>query len=134
MGPWVRGNPWILSQPKDVEKFSIMYFNTFNYLYPFLDRECFFSQTLPKAMEALAQSKDETTITLLVLALGQLAHEGALGVLVTTTSNRPSGVRGGSANLPPGFSLFSKAEMRIAFTALPWKVCRYLPSGVRRPP
>jgi hypothetical protein len=94
-----------------------MYFNTFNYLYPFLDRECFFSQTLPKAMEALPQIKDETTITLLVLALGQLAHEGALGVLVTTTSNRPSGVRGGSANLPPGFSLFSKAEMRIAFTA-----------------
>ena len=102
---------------EDIQQLSNDYFNTFNYMYPFMDRERFFTNTLSKAMGDLRQAEDETTITLLILALGELAHEGATGMPITQTNERISGVRGGTANLPPGSSLFDKAGQRIGFIA-----------------
>lgn len=102
---------------EDIQQFANYYFNTFNYMYPFMDREWFFTNTLPKAMGDLKQAEFETTITLLVLALGKLGYEGATGIPVTQIDQYTSGVRGGTADLPPGVSLFDKARQRLGFVA-----------------
>jgi hypothetical protein len=110
-----RFNYWIALSFEEIQKLSNVYFNTFNHLYPFMDRGGFFSNTLPKAMDGPRQAEDETTITLLILALGQLAQEGSTGTPIFQSGLRSSGIRGGNADLPPGFSLFDKARQRIGF-------------------
>jgi hypothetical protein len=102
---------------EEIQQLSNDYFNTFNYMYPFMDRERFFTNTMPKAIGDLRQVEGETTITLLVLALGKLAREGATGMPITQTDQSASGIRGGTADLPPGFSLFDKARQRTGFVA-----------------
>ena len=108
---------WVGMTYDEIQQVSNTYFNTFNYLYPFMNRSWFFTHTLPKALEGSHLAEDETTIALLVLALGQLAHDGAWGPPISATSMKSSGVRGGTAELPPGFSLFGKARQRVAFHA-----------------
>jgi hypothetical protein len=80
-----------------------------------MDQGGFFLNTLPKAMDRPRQAEDETTITLLILALGQLAQEGSTGTPIFQSGLRSSGIRGGNTGLPPGFSLFDKARQRIGF-------------------
>ena len=96
-----------------IQQLSNDFFNTFNYMYPFMDREQFFTDTLPKAIRDLRQAEVETNITLMVLALGKLAREGATGMPITQNDLSASGIRGGTADQPPGSALFDKARQRI---------------------
>jgi hypothetical protein len=50
-----------------------------------------------------------------VFALGELAIEGSRGTPISSEKNRPSGVRGGSSQKPPGLALFNEARKRIGF-------------------
>jgi hypothetical protein len=117
-----------------------LYFNTFNFLYPFLDRGVFFSSTLPGALALTPPSppgfpppgfpqqgsqsppsppsppqktEEKTTVLLLVLALAHVAQEGSFGEAVPGTT----GVRGGTKERPPGVEWFDAARRRLGFTA-----------------
>jgi hypothetical protein len=110
-----------------------IYFNTFNFLYPFLDRDVFFSSTLLDALHSQTQSQspsptlspypseggqsagsqEKTTILLLVLALAHVAKEGSFGLPIAGTT----GVRGGTKERPPGVEWFDAARRRLGFTA-----------------
>jgi hypothetical protein len=113
---------WFGLSYNDIERLANIYFNTFNYLYPFMDREWFFTNTLPTALEGSKRAEEKKIITLLVLALGQLAQEGSGGTPISRTGNRCNGVRGGTADLPPGVSLFDEARQRLGFVATQYEL------------
>ena len=99
-----------------MQNISSVYFNTFNFLYPLLDREIFYSHTLHKVTtEGFGEGDVESVIALLVMALGQCALDGSIGEPVPDGSSRLSGIRGGTVERPPGLSLFNEARRRIGF-------------------
>lgn len=91
------------------------YFDTFNFVYPFMDRQNFISDTLTKVQTEGFDGDTESVIALLVFALGELAIEGSRGKPVEVHMGRPSGVRGGSFTRPPGIALFNEARKRLGF-------------------
>lgn len=92
------------------------YFDTFNLLYPFMDRQYFMQNTLVKVHSEGFEGDNDSVIALLVFALGEMAIEGAKGKPVNISPRgRPSGVRGGTQTNPPGLSLFTEARRRIGF-------------------
>jgi hypothetical protein len=91
------------------------YFDTFNFIYPFMDRQNFISDTLMKVHTECFDSDPDSVIALLVFALGELAIEGSRGDPIEVYKGRPRGVRGGTASKPPGLALFNEARKRIGF-------------------
>jgi hypothetical protein len=92
------------------------YFDTFNFIYPFMDRQDFLSDTLSKVHSQGFDGDIESVIALLVFALGELAIDGSRGKPIEFyKGGRPSGVRGGSTTRPPGIALFNEARKRIGF-------------------
>jgi hypothetical protein len=91
------------------------YFDTFNFIYPFMDRQNFLSDTLTKVYTEGFDGDTDSVIALLVFALGELAIEGFRGNPIERHGNRPSGVRGGTSTRPPGLGLFNEARKRIGF-------------------
>jgi hypothetical protein len=91
------------------------YFDTFNFLYPFLDRQNFISDTLAKVHTEGFNGDNDSIIALLVFALGEVGLQGTTGDPVDICRGRPSGLRGGSQERPPGLSLFNEARKRIGF-------------------
>ncbi|KAH0544603.1 hypothetical protein FGG08_001252 [Glutinoglossum americanum] len=99
-----------------MQNVSGLYFTTFNFLYPLLDRELFYAQTLHRVTtEGFGEGDVESVITLLVLALGQCAFDGSIGESVPGESGRRSGIRGGTTERPPGLALFNEARRRMGF-------------------
>jgi hypothetical protein len=96
-----------------MHQLATAYFDTFNFLYPFMDRQNFISDTLPKVHSEGFDGDTESVIALLVFALGELAIEGSLGNPVEVYNGRASGVRGGTLARPPGLALFNEARRRI---------------------
>jgi hypothetical protein len=96
-------------------RMSTTYFDTFNMMYPFMDRQSFLSDTLAKVNSEGFDGDLDSVIALLVLALGQLADDGAYGTPINNYRGRPSGVRGGSLERPPGLILFNEARKRMGF-------------------
>lgn len=108
---------------EEMQHFSNFYFNTFNYLYPLLDRKSFFSRTLVKFIrEGVDCGITDSVVTLLVLALGELAFDGSFGEPVAREDGKPSGLRGGSAKRPPGLSLFNEARKKMGFVATQYEL------------
>lgn len=91
------------------------YFDSFNLLYPFMDRQTFLSDTITKVSSEGFNGDNESAIALLVFALGELANEGSRGLPVSGYHGRPSGVRGGTVERPPGLALFNEARKRMGF-------------------
>jgi len=91
------------------------YFDTFNLMYPFMDRQNFISDTLAKVHTEGFGIDPDSVIALLVFALGELAKDGSCGNPIEECKGRPSGVRGGTASDPPGIALFNEARKRIGF-------------------
>jgi hypothetical protein len=101
---------------KDVmNNLATAYFDTFNFIYPFMDRQNFLSDTLTKVHSEGFDGDVESVISLLVFALGELAIDGSRGKPIEVHMGRPSGVRGGSSVRPPGIALFNEARKRIGF-------------------
>lgn len=99
----------------DVVKCAETYFETFNYVYPLLDRPTFFQETLPMAIrkESLSpyyNGEESSALTLLVIALGQLA-------LVETIGDRvvPGEESNSQTTFPAAIACFNEARRRLVF-------------------
>lgn len=99
---------------EQVESYSVAYFNTFNRLFPLLDRDLFLDGVLARlSCQGYRDDDPESVLALLVCALGQLAREGAHEPSASTVHGEPSGFRGGTIQRPPGLSLFNQARRRL---------------------
>ena len=98
-----------------MHQLATAYFDTFNFIYPFMDRQNFISDTLPKVYTEGFMGDTVSVIALLVFALGEVAIEGSRGNPIEVYKGRASGVRGGTASKPPGLALFNEARKRIGF-------------------
>jgi hypothetical protein len=98
-----------------MHQLATAYFDTFNFIYPFMDRQNFISDTLTKVYTEGFNGDTESVIALLVFSLGELAIEGSRGNPIEVYNGRASGVRGGTASKPPGLALFNEARKRIGF-------------------
>ena len=98
-----------------MHQLATAYFDTFNLMYPFMDRQDFISDILMKVHTEGFGGDPDSVIALLVFALGELAIEGSRGDPVEVCRGRPSGVRGGTVPTPPGLAIFNEARKRIGF-------------------
>ncbi|KAM0263367.1 hypothetical protein ACHAQJ_001223 [Trichoderma viride] len=108
------GNVLGISYP-DIVKYSNIYFDTFNFMHPLLDRLTFFDETLPIAMRAKVTSPlrcetEACVLMLAVTALGQLALEKTIG-------NKITGHGAPNDEWDPQLGLFSfnEARRRLGF-------------------
>lgn len=90
------------------------YFDSFNILYPLLERGEFYAKTLPIALTDPDGTSYHVILTLLLMALGEMTQQGIFGYPLNEYRDRSSGVRGGTAEAPPGCLLFDKARQRLA--------------------
>ena len=98
-----------------MHRLATAYFDTFNFIYPFMDRQNFISDTLTRVYTEGFDDDTDSVVALLVFALGELAIEGSRGNPTEVYKGRPSGVRGGTSLRPPGLVLFNEARKRIGF-------------------
>jgi hypothetical protein len=98
-----------------MHRLATIYFDTFNFLYPFMDRQNFVSDTLTKVHSEGFNGDSDSVIALLVFALGEIALDGARGDPIAVEDGRPSGIRGGTPSRPPGLALFNEARKRMGF-------------------
>lgn len=98
-----------------MHRLATSYFDTFNFLYPFMDRQNFISDTLTRVHSEGFDGDTDSVIALLVFALGELAIECSRGTPIEVHNGRPSGIRGGTITRPPGLALFNEARKRIGF-------------------
>jgi len=90
------------------------YFDSYNVLYPLIDRDEFEEHVLPEVMKhGFAYGDFSSVLALLVFSLGQIAHDGVWGQPIEVVEGRPSGIRGGDAKRPPGLEIFNEARKRI---------------------
>jgi hypothetical protein len=100
---------------RDMHRLATAYFDTFNLIYPFMDRQNFLSDTLSRVQSEGFGADTDSVLALLVFALGELAIEGSCGHPIKGHEGRASGVRGGNATKPPGLALFNEARKRMGF-------------------
>ncbi|KAK3392932.1 hypothetical protein B0H63DRAFT_516147 [Podospora didyma] len=98
-----------------MQRLSKAYFDGFNLFYPVLDRHSFLSETLPLVFSEGFDQSMASTIAFLVFSLGEVALAGSEGHPVHVHNGRPSGIRGGSKDQPPGLDLFNEARKRMGF-------------------
>lgn len=98
-----------------MHRLATAYFDTFNFIYPFMDRQNFISDTLTKVYTEGFDGDPDSVIALLIFALGELTIEGSRGDSISEGQGRKSGVRGGTAMRPPGLALFNEARKRMGF-------------------
>lgn len=98
------------------QRLTDAYFNTFNLLFPILDRDSFMSEVVGNVMRyGFADGDPNACLALLVFALGQVANDGVYGTPISSYNGSPSGLRGGTADRPPGLDLFNEARRRVGF-------------------
>lgn len=92
------------------------YFDTFNFLFPVLDRQLFVSEIMASILHDGLGDGITSTLAFLVFALGEAAIAGVQGIPMTLHHSRPSGVKGGTVSQPPGIALFNEARKRMGFS------------------
>ena len=90
------------------------YFDCFNVLYPIMDRPWFNTNTLTSIINNGFQEGTNSALVLLVFALGEVALS-ASGVPISVYKGRPSGIKGGTADRPPGVGYFNEGRKRMGF-------------------
>jgi hypothetical protein len=98
-----------------MQRLSKAYFDSFNFIFPLLDRHTFLSETLPTILRDGFNESMTSTLALLVFALGEQSVAGCQGIPICTYNGRPSGIKGGTAREPPGLVLFNEARRRMGF-------------------
>ena len=98
-----------------MEQLSRAYFDSFNFLYPILDRESFVSEIMVSVVNNGFDEGMPSTIAFLVFALGEVAVAGLQGLPLHLYNHTPSGFRGGTVDHPPGLALFNEARRRMGF-------------------
>ena len=92
------------------------FFNTFNVLFPLLNRDTFMNGTVaPLLRDGYADGDPNAVLALLVFALGQVANEGVFERPISSIGGQPSGFRGGTVDKPPGLAIFNEVRRRIGF-------------------
>ncbi|KAF4550695.1 Fungal Zn(2)-Cys(6) binuclear cluster domain-containing protein 6 [Elsinoe fawcettii] len=100
----------------NIRQLADAYFDTFNIVHPILDRDSFYSNILVPVIKGGYEDRDtQACLAMLVLALGQIAHDGVTGAPFQSNSNSPSGLRGGTIEEPPGLEIFNEARRRLGF-------------------
>lgn len=100
----------------NVQRLTDAYFSTFNIHLPILHRDTFMTSVVAPVMKnGYADGDPAACLALLVFALGQVAIDGIYGAPIATLNNTPSGLRGGTAERPPGLDIFNEARRRIGF-------------------
>ncbi|KAH8197164.1 hypothetical protein TruAng_008657 [Truncatella angustata] len=120
LGPSISGHQEMTFGPIDlswetISRQSKAYFDTFNLLYPVVDRQSFQTRILPMVTNHGFDEGMESTLALLVLSLGEVAIAGTEGEPLVIFRGHPSGVKGGSPGRPPGSQLFNEARKRMGF-------------------
>jgi hypothetical protein len=101
---------------ENVTRLSHAYFSTFNIVLPILDKQMFLDDILEPTMKrGFADCDPQGCLVLLVLALGEVAIDGVYGSPISINDGIPSGIRGGTAESPPGLHLFNEARRRMGF-------------------
>ncbi|KAI9053432.1 hypothetical protein LZ554_002390 [Drepanopeziza brunnea f. sp. 'monogermtubi'] len=98
-----------------MHRLTAAYFDTFNFLYPFMDRRTFESDTLAKVCSEGFDGDVDSVIALMVFCLGEVAIESLTGVPIAEVNGLKSGIRGGTSNRPPGLALFNEARKCLGF-------------------
>ncbi|KAK4979485.1 hypothetical protein LTR28_004386 [Elasticomyces elasticus] len=97
-----------------MQQYSEVYFDTFNVIYPILNRDNFRNETIPAIQRhGYGDGDPASIIALLVFALGKVGMEGIYGDPISFNNNCASGIRGGSYERPPGLEIFNEARRRI---------------------
>lgn len=123
--------PYLLSSGT-VDELVTAFFSSFNYHYPLLDREHFNVVVLPKVKsENFDEELEESSLALLVLALGTIAQQGTIGEdVLEYPESQPTGVKGGSVKSPPGIVYLHEALRRLGLLmsscSLPMVQCHIL--------
>jgi hypothetical protein len=92
------------------------YFDTYNVLYPLIDRDDFEERVLSQVTkDGFGYGDYASVLSLLVFALGQIAIDGQWAHPIEISHGRESGIRGGDATRPPGLDLFNEARKRMGF-------------------
>lgn len=100
---------------QSMQRLSVAYFDTFNFLHPILDRRTFVENLMGSIGRDGFDGSITSTLAFLVFALGEVAISGLSGIPLNTFNGRPGGVRGGTATQPPGLALFNEARKRLGF-------------------
>lgn len=98
-----------------MQRLGKAYFDSFNFVFPILDRHEFFSEVMPSTVNGGFSDSMASTLALLVFALGELAISGSQGLPIRVYNGRASGLKGGNATEPPGLVLFNEARRRMGF-------------------
>ena len=98
-----------------IQEYTNYFFLSYHCLYPILDEDYFRSHTiLTAANGGFDRGDQQTTLILLVMALGEVAKEGVSGKpLRDEHTGMQTGVRGGDRRNPPGLSFVNEAQQRI---------------------
>lgn len=101
-----------------VTRMTDAYFSTFNILFPILDKESFMAEVVAPVMQhGFADGDPSACLALLVFALGEVAIDGVYSSPISSSNGSASGLRGGTAERPPGLELFNEARRRTGFSA-----------------
>jgi len=94
------------------------YFASFHCTYPVLDPHLVYNQLIPRVCNHSFDENDEgSALVLLILGLGSVAKEAVQGPLIIEPRNgRPTGVRGGTRQVPPGALFLDEARRRMGIT------------------
>uniref|UniRef100_A0A0D2X9T3 Transcription factor domain-containing protein n=1 Tax=Fusarium oxysporum (strain Fo5176) TaxID=660025 RepID=A0A0D2X9T3_FUSOF len=97
-----------------MQRLSKAYFDVINMLHPVLDRQWFNSNVLSSIINNGFQEGALSSLVLLVFALGEVALTTS-EVPISAYKQRPSGIKGGTIDRPPGLALFNEARKRMGF-------------------
>ncbi|KAK2626520.1 hypothetical protein QTJ16_003695 [Diplocarpon rosae] len=98
-----------------MHKLTGAYFDSFNFLYPFMDRRTFESDILAKVSSEGFDDDVDSVIALMVFCLGEVALQSMTGTPIAEVNGQKSGIRGGSSDRPPGLALFNEARKCLGF-------------------
>ncbi|KAF5023318.1 hypothetical protein F66182_4626 [Fusarium sp. NRRL 66182] len=97
-----------------MQRLSKSYFDVINLLHPIMDRQWFISNTLSSIINNGFQEGTVSSLVLLVLALGEVALTTS-EVPISAYKQRPSGIKGGTIDRPPGLAYFNESRKRMGF-------------------
>ncbi|KAM0296381.1 hypothetical protein ACHAO9_000022 [Fusarium lateritium] len=100
-----------------MQRLSKGYFDVINILHPIMDRQWFNSNTLSSILSNGFQEGAISSLVLLVFALGEVALTTS-EVPISAYKQRPSGIKGGTIDRPPGLAYFNEARKRMGFALI----------------
>ena len=102
------------------KRYTLQYFDTFNVLYPILDKDDFWNDHLRQVMQiGFGDHDGSSVLCLLVLALGKVAEDVQSGEPMSYIQGQPSGFHGDHRGNPPGLEIFNEARKRLGFAGSP---------------